>query len=186
MVTFLKHRLPSFRITGCIFSVAFELDKVETIPIRKRMLGHLMIIDGTLGGSVEQALGMEGEADQIAPGREPTDMAASPALSLIKKAQPTRQGRKIGWLVTDGVDDAQVHMLRKTVEKEGAAIAVIAPKAAGAKTQQGELLPADQALSAAPFIFFDAVALLTSEDGAARLAQDAAAVDWLRVTLSAT
>jgi catalase len=124
--------------------------------------------------------GNGGEADQIARGREPTDMAASPALSLIKKAQPTLQGRKIGLLVTDGVDDAQVHMLRKAVEKEGAAIAVIAPKAAAAKTQQGELLPADQALSAAPSIFFDAVALLTSEDGAARLAQEAAAVDWLR------
>ena len=46
-----------------ISAFAFELGKVETIPIRTRMLGHLMIIDETLGTAVEQALGMEGMAD---------------------------------------------------------------------------------------------------------------------------
>jgi catalase len=163
-----------------ISAFAFELGKVETIAIRKRMLGHLMIIDETLGTSVEQALGMEGAADRIRPAHEPIDMEESPALSLIKKARPTLQGRKIGLLVTDGVDDAQVDMLRKAVEKEGATLALIAPKAGGVKTQQGEMLPADRALLAAPSIFFDAVAMVPSEEGAARLVQEAAAVDWLR------
>jgi catalase len=139
-----------------------------------------MIIEPALGAAVEAALGMEGQADQITPAREPIDMEESPALSLIKKAQPTLQGRKIAVLVTDGTDAAEVERLRKAVEKEGAALAVVAPKAGGVKSRQGDLLPADRALSAAPSVFFDAVALMPSEDGCALLVQEAAAVDWLR------
>ena len=100
---------------------AFELGKVETIAIRTRMLGHLMIIDEALGAGVEQALGMEGTADAITPARDPIDMDLSPTLSLIKKAEPTLTGRKVAALVTDGVDDAVLDALRKAVEKEGAA-----------------------------------------------------------------
>ena len=40
-----------------ISAFAFELGKVETVAIRKRMLGHLMIIDEALGAGVEAALG---------------------------------------------------------------------------------------------------------------------------------
>jgi catalase len=167
-----------------VSAFAFELGKVETIAIRTRMLGHLMIIEPALGAAVEAALGMEGQADRITPAREPIDMEESPALSLIKKAQPTLQGRKIAVLVTDGTDAGEVERLRKAVEKEGAALAVVAPKAGGATSRQGDLLPADHALSAAPSIFFDAVALMPSEEGGALLAQEAAAVDWLRDAFS--
>ena len=103
--------------------------------------------------------------------RAPVDMDDSPSLSLIKKAKPTLKGRKVGVLMTDGADDTLLDALRKAVEKEGAALAVIAPKVGGIKTRQGKALPADHALSAAPSIFFDAVAMLTSEEGAAAARQ---------------
>ena len=47
--------------------------------MRKRMLGHLMIIDENLGTGVEAALGMEGAADDIMPARKPVDMKPSPS-----------------------------------------------------------------------------------------------------------
>ena len=59
-------------------------------------------------------------------------------------------------------------------------MAIVAPKAGGVKTASGKKLPADHALSSAPSIFFDAVALLPSEEGAAMLMKEAAAIDWLR------
>ena len=163
-----------------ISAFAFELGKVETVAIRKRMLGHLMIIDEALGSGVEAALGMEGEADAITPARDPIDMDPSPTLSLIKKAKPTLAGRKVAALVTDGVDDGVLDALRKAVEKEGALLAIVAPKIGGVTTAKGKALPADQALSGAPSVMFDAVALLPSADGAVLLAKEAAAVDWLR------
>jgi catalase len=159
---------------------AFELGKVETVAIRKRMLGHLMIIDEGLGAAVETALGMEGEADTTIPAADPIDMELSPSLSLIRKAKPTLAGRKIAALVTDGTDESVIQALRTALDKEGAALAIVAPKIGGVKMRSGKRLAADFALSSAPSIFFDAVALLPSEEGARMLAQEAAAVDWLR------
>ena len=163
-----------------VSAFAFELGKVETIAIRTRMLGHLMIIDESLGAAVEQALGMEGKADQIVPARKPFEMEESPALSLIKKALPTLRGRKVGVMVTNGADDHLLEVLRKALAKERATLAIIAPKVGGVKTTAGKSLPADHALSAAPSIFFDAVAIVSSADGVAALVQEAAAVDWVR------
>src|ERR1044072_1442585 len=104
---------------------ALELAKVETVPIRTRMLGHLMIIDEALGSGVAEALGMEGQADAITPAQDPIDMDLSPTLSMIKKAEPILKGRKVAALVTDGTDDATLDALRKAVEKEGAVLAKI-------------------------------------------------------------
>jgi catalase len=163
-----------------VSAFAFELGKVETLAIRKRMLGHLMIIDPALGDAVEEALGMVGEAERLKPARDPIDLEESPALSLIKKAKPTLRGRKVGALITDGVDDGILDALRSAVEKEGATFAIVAPKAAGVKTAKGKRVAADHALSSGPSIFFDAVALVPSEDGAALLAREAAAIDWVR------
>jgi catalase len=144
------------------------------------MLGHLMVIDDALGTAVEQALGMEGMADDITPAQDPIDMELSPTLSMIKKAEPILKGRKVAALVTDGVDDAVLDALRKAVEKEGAQLAIIAPKIGGVTTAKGKKLPADQALSGAPSVMFDAVAALPSEEGASLLVNEAAAIDWLR------
>ena len=47
-------------------------------------------------------------------------------------------------------------------------------------TASGKKLPADQALSGAPSVFFDAVVALPSSEGGTLLAQEAAAIDWLR------
>ncbi len=163
-----------------ISAFAFELGKVETIAIRKRMLGHLMIIEENLGKPVEAALGMQGQADKITPARAPIDLQPSPALSLIKKAPATLKGRKIGALITDGVDEALVKKLGQAIAAEGAQMALIGPKIGGVKTADGKTLAVDHALSAAPSIFFDAVLLLPSEDDAPVLAKEAAAIDWLR------
>src|ERR1044072_8893741 len=61
----------------------------------------------------------------VTPAEDPTDMALSPTLSMIKKAEPTLKGRKVAALVTDGTDDATLDALRKAVEKEGAVLAKI-------------------------------------------------------------
>jgi catalase len=73
-----------------------------------------------------------------------------------------------------------LNKLRTAIEQEGALVAIVSPKIGGVTTAKGRKLAADQALSAAPSVFFDAVAALPSEAGAARLVKEAAAIDWLR------
>jgi Catalase/Catalase-related immune-responsive/C-terminal domain found in long catalases len=157
---------------------AFELSKVETPAIRRRMLGHLAIVDEGLAGVVESETGMERE--EIAPYRAPIDLDPSPALSIVGKATPTLKGRKIGALVTDGIALGAVEALRKALEEEGAELAVVAPKIGGIQPKSGSPAPADMALSGAPSVFFDAVAVFASEEGGRSLAKLPAAVDWLR------
>jgi catalase len=163
-----------------VSAFVFELSKVETPAIRRRVLGHLANIDADLLARVEDGLGMEGEADAIAPARPPIDMKPSPALSLIKKAPQTIKGRKIGVLVADGTDAATVDAIRTAVEKAGARLQVVAPKIGGAKGKGGKRIPADHQLAGGPSIFFDAVVVAVSEEGAAALLDEAAAIDWIR------
>lgn len=163
-----------------ISAFAFELGRVETKAIRRRMLGHLKHIDAELLAGVETALGMEGQAEFLTPAVEPRDLPPSPALSIIGKAPVTLKGRKIGVLVCDGFDAALLKTLKAEAKKAGARVAVIAPKVGGAKDASGKLMEADMALSAAPSFLFDTVALLASEEGVEALKKEAAAVDWVR------
>ena len=163
-----------------VSAFAFELGKVETVAIRRRMLGHLALVDAQLGDGVAEALGMAGEAEAIRPARKPIDLPPSPALSLIAKATRTLKGRKVAILVSDGSDPALVTGLRAALDKEGAALAVVAPRIGGAKGKGGQVIAADHALTAAPSIFFDAVVVAPSSEGVAALVREAAAVDWVR------
>ena len=71
-----------------VSAFAFELGKVETVAIRRRMLGHLDIVDQALGDAVAQALGMEGQAEKIRPAQAAHRSAA------VAGPEPRRQGRK--------------------------------------------------------------------------------------------
>jgi catalase len=159
---------------------SFELGKVETVAIRRRMLGHLSIVDKILCLRVEQALGMEGLAEKILPARQPLDLDPSPALSIVLKAPRTLQGRTVAALVSRGSDRALVGALRTALEKEGARLAVVAPTIGGVPAKGGKRIDADHALAAAPSIFFDAVVVAPSEEGADMLVTQAAAIDWVR------
>jgi catalase len=158
----------------------FELSKVSRPYIRQRMLGHLANIDGELLARVEEGLGMQGQAENIKPAHPPIDMKPSPALSLIKKAVPTLEGRKVGVLVTDGTDPALVASLRTAVEKAGARLQVVAPKIGGARGKGGKLIVPDHQLAGGPSLFFDAVVVAASAEGAEALETEAAAIDWIR------
>jgi catalase len=70
--------------------------------------------------------------------------------------------------------------LKKQAAAEGAMVAVIAPKAGGAKAKSGAKIEADDFLAGAPSCLFDAVVVAPSAEGAKLIAQTAAAVDWVR------
>ena len=160
-----------------VSAFTFELSKVVTPAIRKRMLGHLDLIEPELGKRVATAMGMVGEAEKITPAVAPRDdLDPSPALSIIGKAPKTIQGRTVAALVTDGSDAGAVQKLRQTLKKEGAQLKLVAPKVG---TLKGGLVP-DMQLDGAPSVLFDAVVALPSESGANELAGVAAAIDWLR------
>ncbi len=162
-----------------ISAFAFELAKVSIVPIRQRQLGHLRLVDDKLADGVEAALGMEGQAEKIEPVRAPIDLPESPTLSIIKKLPATLKGRKLGVLVTDGIDAGLLVGLRSAVEAEGAQLEIVAPRIAGITTQDGTALAADHTVSGGPSVLFDAVVIAASSAGAQALRNDAGVRDWI-------
>ncbi len=162
-----------------VAALIFELSKVETPAVRARVVSHLLNIDKTLAQRVAAGLGLP----KVAPAKaavEPRDMDESPALSILKKMQPTLEGRTLGFLVSDGADAALVAALQKAAKGVGANVRIIAPKIAGATLSDGTLLPADFRVDGGPSCLFDAVAVVASDDGAAELAAMAPAQDFVR------
>ena len=163
-----------------VAALTFELSKVETKAIRDRMLGQLVNIDPSLGRRVAAGLGHRGPIERIAPAvATRTNLRPSPALSILAKAKPTLQGRKIGCLVADGTDSAMVAALRQATVAAGADFKVVAPKIEGAVGAGGTIIPADMQLAGGPSVLFDAVVVIVAPAGGADLAAEAAAVAWV-------
>ena len=161
-------------------ALAFELGKVEIQAIRKKMLGHLTIVDPALGQIVADRLGMSGEADVLKPLVEPVDLDLSPALSLYHCNVPTLRGRKIGILAGEGFDAQLMSELIEGIKKDGAAAALICLKVGGVKDSKGKKHVAAMALAAAPSVLFDAVTVWSGPTGEAELMASADAQTFLR------
>jgi catalase len=160
-------------------ALTFELSKVDVPEIRKKMLGHLNVIDEKLGAKVADGLGMTGEAIAATPAAKPIDLDPSPALRLYGKYKPTLKGRKVGVLLADGFDAKLKDALVAAVKKEGATPAIIAPKVGGVVDSAGKKIMAEMALSGSPSIMFDAVAALAGPAGDKSLSAEPDAISFL-------
>src|SRR4029077_508426 len=64
-------------------------------------------------------------------------------------------------------------------QKAKANFEIVAPKVGGAAGSDGKLIEADHQLAGGPSVLFDAVFVAVSEEGAAMLKKEAAAVAWV-------
>ena len=163
-----------------VAALIFELSKCMLPRIRTAVLGRIANIDETLAARVAAGLGLTGPVAPAQTAAPVKDMAPSPMLSILAKAVPTLEGRTVGALVSDGTDGALVAELKAALAAAGAGLELIGPTVGGVTTAQGELLPTDHKIDGGPSVLFDAVALLPSVEGGARLSLDAAAVNFVR------
>jgi len=161
-------------------ALTFELSKVETAAIRSRMVAHLRNIDEGLADTVAKQLRLK-EMPEPAQALRPTrqDLKPSPALSIVLNGPKTFAGRKVGALVTDGVDAGLLDALAAALKAEGAMLKLVAPEVGGVKDSAGAWRDAHEKLEGGPSVLFDAVAILPSKDGAALLAGLPAARDFV-------
>jgi catalase len=137
-------------------------------------------IDTKLADRVAKGLGLRDKVHAAHPAVEPRkDLKASKALSIALNPPENFEGRKVGALVTDGVDSAILNSLKKELSAEGAMLEIIAPTVGGVQASDGTWIEADQKIGGGPSVLYDAVAVLPSAEGATLLLKNAAAADFV-------
>jgi len=160
-------------------ALVFELSKVETPGIRARVVSHLPHVDEALAEKVARGLGLRQKPERIAAAKDPRgDLKASPALSIARNGPKNFGGRKVGALVTQGVDQQILDALQRALQSEGAILEIIAPTVGGVQSSSGAWVTADQKIGGWPSVLYDAVAILPGPNGAEMLAKNPGARDF--------
>jgi len=160
-------------------ALVFELSKVETPPIRERVVARLRNVDEDLAATVAAGLGMP-VPEAIPPAVEPrTDLPESPALSIVLNGPDSFAGRRVGALVSDGSDAKLLDALGAALEAEGAQLMLVGPRRSGVLDSAGTELLIDEIVDGGPSVLFDAVAIVLSADGAAQMAAKPQAKDFV-------
>lgn len=161
-------------------AMVFELSKVEHVHVRKAVVAHLRHIDEELAKRVAAGLALDQLPDPPAISVPLREMAPSPQLQIIGKMKDTLMGRTVGILIADGSDGAKINKIKMAATDAGAAVKIVAAKVGGAKLNDGSMLAADGQLAGTPSVLFDAIAIVLSEEGAAGLSMESAAIDFVR------
>ncbi len=160
-----------------VAAIVFELSKVTLPHVRERVLANLVNVDPDLAARSAAGLGCDVPAASP-PAVEPIDLDLSAALSIVRNAIPTLEGRKVGLLVADGSPTDVIDRVVAAVTEAGATPMLIAPRLLGIATSD-RVIDADGQLAGTPSVTVDAIAVIVDEAGAAALADDAAAVQFV-------
>ncbi len=151
----------------------FELSKVETPAIRSRVVAHLLNIDDRLAMNVAEGLRLEAlpeAATRVVPLRR--DLPESASLSIMTSAPRTFSGRRLGVLVTDGVDGSFLRQLETEFNDLGGTVELVAPAIGGVKSEDGGWIEASKTLATAPSVLFDAVAIVVTPQASKEVAKN--------------
>ncbi|MDO8392047.1 MAG: catalase [Actinomycetota bacterium] len=163
--------------THIVSAFVFELSKVTLPHVRTRVLANLVNVDAELAGRVAAGLGCPVPPASRAA-REPIDLELSPSLSIVNKALATLSGRRVGILFTDGSSSDDIAKVAADVRAAGATPVLVAPRLLQVGTTP-KAMDADGQLAGTPSVTCDAIAIIVTEQGAAALAADAVAVQFV-------
>ncbi len=158
-------------------ALQFELSKVNTREVRQRMLGNLLQVNSVLASQVGAAIGemVQGSpavaqpggtsdsmeetmtlADAVSPTSASGGVQSSKALSM--ENQPvSAKGRKVAILVAVGVDTAQVTVMRRALEAQGAMSDIVGPHLGTISGKDGTVVEAGKTFANSSPATYDAV-----------------------------
>jgi catalase len=139
----------------------FELGKVESEAIRRRMVEGFAHVDIAFATAVAEGIGVPAPA---APPPIPRKQAAgkrsvdvSPALSQLNTAKNSIQMRRIAILVADGFRGADVAAVRAALEGAGAMIEIVSTRLGMIKDAEGGEAKATATFATTASVLYDAI-----------------------------
>ncbi|MBC7873482.1 MAG: catalase [Ferruginibacter sp.] len=178
-----------------INALSFELEKVETVAIRERMVSLLTQVDKTLATRVAANLGLpapkspdfqmnhsvpaDGDIKKFQPVKHTMSLERSAALSMENTIKNSIKTRQIAFLAADGADQKSLDGMKAQLEAGGATVKIIAPKFGVIKTSAGKTVPVDQSFLTAASVLFDAVFVPGGEKSVQALSAEPAALHFI-------
>jgi catalase len=161
----------------------FELTRVQTPAIRRRVVAQLANVAPELAEAV--AAGLELEVPTPLPRAAPKvaspEVTASPALSLL--ARPGETGvatRRVALLVADGVDAAPLLQIHSRLREAGAVPRFVGVSMSPVKAGDGTVVPVEVSMEAAPPVLWDALVLPSGAAAVEALLGQGLAMDFVR------
>lgn len=161
----------------------FELTRVQTAAVRRRVLAQLRNVSEELANQVAAGLGMSLPdplplAIDAAPRPE---VERSPSLSLMARpGEAAIRTRRIALLVADGTDAEAASSLHEALAAQGAIPRFVGPTLGPVAVSAGDPLEVEITLEAAPSVLWDAVVLPDGEAALAALEKDGHTQEFLR------
>lgn len=172
----------------------FELGKVDSQEVQKRMVGLLTQVDKHLAKNIADKLGFEVPKGAIRPvqGGVPADhdpmdyeplnieqaVKSDKSLSMDYSKITGIATRKIAFLCADGVNDDSLNSMIKALEKEGGLPQIIAPHSGYIKTSKGTDVKVTHGYNTSGSVLFDAI-FVPSGESIETLKMEADAVKFL-------
>ncbi len=182
-----------------IRALRFELGKVETPPIRERMLYLLAQVDKTLAERVAEGLGLvvprklekplnmsfpaDADPKKFQPRKVTQPVETSERLSMIDNPNfpgKTIKTRKVAILAADGFDEPSLLEMKKALLRAGALPMTVAPHLGEIAGVNGERVKADFSLLTASSVLFDAVYVAGGDASVATLMAGPDAANFVR------
>ncbi|WP_294263162.1 catalase-related domain-containing protein [uncultured Chryseobacterium sp.] len=164
-------------------ALIFEFSKVKIPSIRERMVGQLNFINKELAQKVAAKVGVQVTELEFPNQSLPADSnyqdlqseereahtKLSAALSMDNTIKNTIKGRKIGFIIANGVNALHVHDLKTKLEGEDAVVEIIGPSMAQVTTNDGSMVTPKHSLTSIASVAFDALYIAAGEDSVKEL-----------------
>jgi catalase len=161
----------------------FELTKVQTVAIRKRMVAGLANVAAELAERVAAGLGFDvPEALPKVLERAPrAEVNESPALSLLARpGDGSIATRNVAIIVADGVDGEPLTRLHAALAQRGAVPRFVGATLGRVASTSGEPIEVEISMDAGPSVLYDAVVLPDGEEAVTTLSQLGHAMEFVK------
>ncbi len=149
-----------------IQALQFELGKVERDEVRKRVIDAVLVhIDSELATEVAEGLGLgvptatavKGKLEKVAESLGVPKIDKSPALSMENQKKGSIKTRRIGVLIGDGFDAADLQSTKAAIEKAGGELVLISRRLGMVKGSDGQSVKVDKSALTTGSFEYDAV-----------------------------
>jgi hypothetical protein len=148
----------------------FELTKVQTPAIRRRMVASLANVDAALAELVAQGLGLAEVPEPLPRASDRVvepEVTVSPALSLFAlPGDGSIRTRHVAILVADGVDGAVARRLHEELASRGAVPRYVGVRLGSVEDADGGDIEVEATLETTPSVVYDAVAVPGGDEAA--------------------